>query len=195
VRRAHDYCEALIDSGLGIAWAASINPNDVLRARRQNLNLLGRVAESGCRRLLMGMESGDDRVLREVVRKEITSTELWDVAQEIAANGIRGAYTFIVGFPGESLAEIENTYALIDKIRTLRPLPETRVHLFGPFPGTALFDQAVQHGFVPPGKLEEWADFNYYESQTPWTSGAMEQRAWGNTKLVARTGRMKLAQR
>jgi anaerobic magnesium-protoporphyrin IX monomethyl ester cyclase len=195
VRRAHEYCEALLDSGLGIAWAASINPNDVLRARKQNVDLLGRVAESGCRRLLMGMESGDDRVLREVVKKEITSAQLWDVAQEIAGNGIRGAYTFIVGFPGESPAEIENTYALMEKIRTLRPLPETRVHLFGPFPGTTLFEQAKEYGFVAPSKLEEWADFNYYESQTPWTSGAMEQRAWGNTRLVARTGRMKLASR
>jgi hypothetical protein len=83
----------------------------------------------------------------------------------------------------------------MEKIRTLRPVPETRVHLFGPFPGTTLFDQAVRQGFVPPGTLEEWADFNYYESQTPWTSGAMERRAWGNTRLVARTGRMKLAQR
>lgn len=195
VRRSYDYCEALIQSGLGIAWAASINPNDVLRARRQKVNLLGRVAESGCRRLLMGMESGDDRVLKDVVKKEITRAELWDVAQEIAANGIRGAYTFIVGFPGESPTEIENTYSLIDKIRTLRPLPETRVHLFGPFPGTTLFEHAIQHGFVPPSKLEEWADFNYYESQTPWTSGAMEERAWGNTKLITRTGRMKLSQR
>jgi len=195
VRRAQEYCDALIDSGLNIAWAASINPNDVLRARKQNVDLIGRVAASGCRRLLMGMESGDDRVLRDVVKKEITSAQLWDVAREIAGNGIRGAYTFIVGFPGESRAEIERTYALIDKIRTLVPLPETRVHLFGPFPGTTLFDQAIQYGFVPPDRLEHWADFNYYESQTPWTSGAMEQRAWGNTKLVARTGRMKLAQR
>jgi anaerobic magnesium-protoporphyrin IX monomethyl ester cyclase len=195
VRRAYEYCDALIDSGLGIAWAASINPNDVLRARKQDVKLLARVAESGCRRLLMGMESGDDRVLRDVVKKDVTSADLWNVAQEIADRGIRGAYTFIVGFPGESPAEVEHTYALMEKIRTLRPLPETRVHLFGPFPGTTLFDQAVAQGFVPPSSLEEWSDFNYYESQTPWTSGAMEQRAWRNTKLVARTGRMKLAQR
>lgn len=195
VRRAYEYCDALIDSGLGISWAASINPNDVLRARKQNVDLLRRVAESGCRRLLMGMESGDDRVLREIVKKDVTSADLWDVAQEIAGYGIRGAYTFIVGFPGECPAEVENTYALMEKIRTLRPLPETRVHLFGPFPGTTLFDQAVAQGFTPPNTLEGWADFNYYESQTPWTSGAMEQRAWGNTRLVGATGRMKQAQR
>lgn len=195
VRRADDFGAALADSGLGISWAASINPNDVLRARKQNINLLSRIAASGCRRLLMGMESGDDRVLREVVKKEITSAQLWDVAQEIAANGILGAYTFIVGFPDESPSETENTYALIEKIRTLKPMPETRVHLFGPFPGTPLYDEAIRHGFVPPSNLEEWADFNYYESQTPWTTGAMEKRAWSNTKLIAQTGRMKMAQR
>lgn len=195
VRRADDFCAALAESGLNITWAASINPNDVLRARRQNINLLRRIADSGCRRLLMGMESGDDRVLRDVVKKDVTSAQLWDVAQEIAAAGILGAYTFIVGFPGETPAEIENTYALIEKLRTLRPMPETRVHLFGPFPGTPLYDEAIRHGFVPPRNLEEWADFNYYESQTPWTTGAMEKRAWDNTKLITRTGRMQMAER
>jgi radical SAM superfamily enzyme YgiQ (UPF0313 family) len=187
-RRAVEFCRALTRRQLGIAWAASINPNDVLRARKQGLDLLDSIATSGCRRLLMGIESGSDRVLREIVRKEIAQEQAYDVATDIAAHGILGCYTFIVGFPGESDAEVDETYDLLDAISRLDPRPETRVHLFGPFPGTPLFDDALRQGFEAPDTLEGWADFDYYDSQTPWTSPATVARARSHTRLVTRPG-------
>ncbi|MGC4773443.1 B12-binding domain-containing radical SAM protein [Micromonospora sp. DT44] len=187
-RRAVDFCQALAARQLGIGWAASINPNDVLRSRKQRLDLLGSIAGSGCRRLLMGIESGSDRVLREVVRKEITREQAYDVAADIAAHGILGCYTFIVGFPGETDAEVDETYDLLTAISQLHPRPETRVHLFGPFPGTPLFDDALRYGFEAPDTLEGWADFDYYDSQTPWTSAATVARARAHTRLVKQPG-------
>ena len=184
VRRAVEFSDELTARGMNLAWAASINPNDVLRARKQNLNLLGSIAGSGCRRLLMGIESGSDRVLKEIVRKDITASQALDVATEIASHGIMGSYTFIVGFPGESDDEVEETYALLDAVSALTPTPETRVHLFGPFPGTPLFQAALDYGFTAPDTLEGWADYDYYDSQTPWTSQATVARARANTHVV-----------
>lgn len=186
VHRAIDFCAELSARSLDLSWAASINPNDVLRARRLKVDLLPTIATAGCRRLLMGIEAGSDRVLREIARKEVTHNQALGVAKEIAAYGILGAYTFIIGFPGETDVEIEQTYQLIDEIRQLSPLPETRVHLFGPFPGTPLFEEAIRYGFEPPATLEEWADYDYYDSQTPWTSQAAVARARANTRLVHR---------
>jgi radical SAM superfamily enzyme YgiQ (UPF0313 family) len=188
VRRAVGFCDELVARDLGLSWAASINPKDVLRARRQKVDLLGRIAASGCRRLLMGIESGSNRVLRDIARKEITRDEAYDVASDIAAHGILGCYTFIVGFPGETDEEVEETYALINAVSQLGPRPETRVHLFGPFPGTPLFDDALKYGFEPPDTLEGWADYDYYDSQTPWTSQETVARARANTRLVKQPG-------
>lgn len=188
VRRAAEFCRIKGKRNLKLAWAASINPNDVLRARKQKVDLLDAIAESECRRLLMGIESGSDRVLREVVRKEITRDQAFDVASDIAAHGILGAYTFIVGFPDETRKEIEETYSLIEQISTLSPRPETRVHLFGPFPGTPLFGEATARGFVAPDTLEGWANFDYYDSQTPWTTPEMVARARSHTRLVKAPG-------
>lgn len=188
VRRAVEFCRVKGERDLKLAWAASINPNDVLRARRQGLGLLDAIAESQCRRLLMGVESGSDRVLRDVVRKEVTREQVLDVASDIAGHGILGAYTFIVGFPDETDEEIEETYSLIREISALTPRPETRVHLFGPFPGTPLFDEALARGFAAPTSLEGWANFDYYDSQTPWTTAAMVERARSHTRLVKAPG-------
>lgn len=131
----------------------------------------------------MGVESGNDRVLRDVVKKEVTRAQILDVAQQLADHGILGSYTFIVGFPGESDAEVEDTYTLVEHLRSLAPQPETRVHLFAPYPGTPLYQEAVSADFEPPDSLEAWSNFDYYTSQTPWTSDATAQRARANTHM------------
>lgn len=186
LKRSAAFCQGVIEGGLDIRWAASINPNDILKARRADIPLLKLVAASGGSRLLMGVESGNDRVLRDVVRKEVTRTQILNVAREIGSHGILGSYTFIVGFPGESDAEVDDTYNLIEELRALTPTPETRVHLFAPYPGTPLYDDAVRAGFDPPSTLDGWSHFDYYDSQTPWTSDETVRRARAATQMRLR---------
>jgi radical SAM superfamily enzyme YgiQ (UPF0313 family) len=183
IRRAAAFAQGLIERDLKIQWAASINPNDILRAARIQPDLLPLLAESGCTRLLMGVESGSDRVLEQIVNKEISRAQILDVAQAIAAHGILGSYTFIVGFPGETDAEQDETYQLIQELWEISPTPETRVHIFAPYPGTPLYEVALRHGFVPPDRLEDWARYDYYQSQTPWTSDETAKKARAYTRM------------
>lgn len=186
LRRAAAFCEGVIEGELDIRWAASINPNDILKARRAGIPLLELVAKSGGSRLLMGIESGNERVLRDVVRKEVTRDQIREVTADIAGHGLLGSYTFIVGFPGEHDDEVDDTYSLIEELRQLEPTPETRVHLFAPYPGTPLYEDAVRAGFEPPATLEDWSHFDYYDSQTPWTSAATVARARAATQMRLR---------
>jgi radical SAM superfamily enzyme YgiQ (UPF0313 family) len=183
LKRAAEFCEGLIAQRRELSWAASINPNDVVKARRSGIPLLDLIRDSGGTRLLMGVESGNDRVLQDVVKKEITREGILDVAADIADHGLLGSYTFIVGFPGESEAEQEDTYAVMDELRRLTPTPETRVHLFAPYPGTPLYQAALDQGFQPPETLDGWSRFDYYTSVTPWTSDATAARARANTRM------------
>lgn len=187
LNRANEFSNSIINRHLKLNWAASINPNDVLRAKRLYPNLLSLLAKSGCSRLLMGIESGSNRVLNEIVKKEIKREQIIEVANEIANNGILGSYTFIIGFPSETSAEMDMTFDLINNLKNLNPKPETRVHLFAPYPGTPLYDLSVEYGFIPPQNLEAWSNYDYYESQTPWTNvnlakKAREYTAMKNTK-------------
>lgn len=184
-KRAEKLADEL--SRFSIDWAASIHPKDVLRAIRKERPLLQKLAESKCKRLLMGVESGSDRVLAEIIDKGVTRDEMLYVAQAIAENNILGSYTFIVGFPGESAEEQDETFELIRTLWTLRPRPETRVHLYVPYPGTPLYDEALARGFGPPESLEGWSDFDYYKAQTPWTDRALEQRVKRFTSLLAKS--------
>jgi radical SAM superfamily enzyme YgiQ (UPF0313 family) len=138
----------------------------------------------------MGVESGSDRVLDEIVKKEISREMILDVAAEIAENGILGSYTFIVGFPGETPEEQDETYDLLGELRRLTPTPETRVHLFAPYPGTPLYEESLARGFEPPETFAGWAHYDYYDSQTPWTSKETVARAREYTMMTLRPTEM-----
>jgi radical SAM superfamily enzyme YgiQ (UPF0313 family) len=169
---------------LDVCWAASIHPKDILRAIDRGEPLLEKLAVGKCKRLLMGIESGNDRILSEIVDKGMTKDEIFTVAQEIAKHGILGSYTFIVGFPGETEKEQGDTFRYIKRLWKLSPRPETRVHIYTPYPGTPLYSDALRRGFSPPTDLEGWSDFNYYKVNTPWTDEVLEERVRNFTDLI-----------
>lgn len=184
-----DYKRAIIISNKlkerNIKWAASIHPKDILRAQQKGGNpLLQALSSSGCTRLLMGIESGCNRVLRDVVNKMVSKEEILQVANLIAQYGILGSYTFIVGFPGESIEEQNQTFNFINQLWRLSPKPETRVHIYTPYPGTPLYYEACQEGFIPPEKLEDWSDFDYYKALTPWVDKSLEDKVKLFTMMI-----------
>lgn len=152
-----------------LQWAASIHPKDILILQNRSPNFLKDLRQIGCNRLLIGAESGDNDVLKNTIRKSVTQEEILECARMVDSSGIRGAYTFILGFPGETRAQKDKTRNLAEKIYQLPSSPEVRFHGFQPYPGTPLFEVAQKAGFVPPNSLEGWSDCNYYENLlNPW---------------------------
>jgi len=185
-KRSENLIEEL--TRLNVSWAASIHPKDILRAVAKNQPLLAKLAAGKCKRLLMGIESGSDRVLREIVDKGAAKAEIFKAAKAIADCGILGSYTFIVGFPDESAEEQGETFEFIKALWDLSPRPETRVHIYTPYPGTPLYGDALAMGFSPPEKLEDWSDFDYYKAQTPWADTALESKVKEFTSMVPKIG-------
>jgi radical SAM superfamily enzyme YgiQ (UPF0313 family) len=171
-------------SELKINWAASIHPKSILQAVVKKLPLLENLAKSGCKRLVMGIESGNNRVLNNIVNKGISKEEIYEVACQVSSCGILGSYTFIVGFPGETYEEQMDTFNFIELLWRLNPRPETKVHAYMPYPGTPLYDDALSLGFAPPKELKGWSDFDYYKVQTPWTDSALEQKLREFTSMI-----------
>ncbi|MDD2245124.1 MAG: radical SAM protein [Syntrophomonadaceae bacterium] len=184
LNRAQTICNQIIHSNMDLKWAASIHPFDFYRAKHRGKDLMPLLDKSGCKRLLMGIESGNDRVLSQIVNKKITKSQIREVTKTIADYGILGSYTFIVGFPGENECEQNETFSFIEELWRLSPKPETRVHIYTPYPGTPLYDEALSNGFKPPDSLEKWSDFNYYKSLTPWTNDNLEKKVAEFTSMI-----------
>jgi radical SAM superfamily enzyme YgiQ (UPF0313 family) len=94
--------------------------------------------------LLVGYESGNPKILNNV-RKGVRL----DIAREFTRNaktlGITIHGTFILGLPGETSETIQETIRYACEIE-----PDTiQVSLAAPYPGTELYRQAQEQGWLP----------------------------------------------
>jgi hopanoid biosynthesis associated radical SAM protein HpnJ len=126
---------------LGVTWSCNAKanvPRETLRVLRDN----------GLRLLLVGYESGSQTILNNI-KKGVRVDLARRFTRDARDLGIKIHGTFIVGLPGESRETIESTIAYACDID-----PTTiQVSIAAPYPGTALFREARENGWLAGGEL------------------------------------------
>ncbi len=154
----------MLERQLPLTWAASAHPKNILSFNENELQL---VRESGCSRILIGAESGNQAEL-DYIKKNMTTEDVLAAAEKLASHNIRGSFTIMVGYPGFSEDNADKTLEFGVRIANISPIHEVKAHIYAPYPGTPLYTDAIKAGFVPPRTLEDWTNYDYYEVQTPW---------------------------
>lgn len=121
---------------LGITWSCNSRANvpyETLKIMRDN----------GLRLLLVGFESGNDRILRNM-KKGVMAERMVRFMKDCKKLGILVHGTFMLGLPGETMETIQETMEFAMAID-----PETiQVSLAAPYPGTEFYAQAQQNGWL-----------------------------------------------
>jgi hopanoid biosynthesis associated radical SAM protein HpnJ len=126
---------------LGIKWSATSRANvpyEVLKVLK----------ESGLHLLLVGYESGNDQILKNI-KKGVTTEQMRRFTKDCKSLGIAIHGCFIVGLPGETKETIEET---IKFALELDPF-SIQVSLPAPYPGTVFYKQAVENNWLLPEHL------------------------------------------
>lgn len=131
-----------------------------LHARVETVNqaMLGELAAAGCKHIVYGVESGSERVRREIMKRWATNQRFMDVFRWTRDAGIMATANYIIGTPGETRAEMEETIALH---YALQPV-DFGYFVFYPYPGTELFQLCQAKGWLPEDYLTRPA--NHRES-------------------------------
>jgi len=121
---------------LGVTWSCNAKAN----VPRATLKVL---RDNGLRLLLVGYESGNQQILHNIKKGMLI-----DVARKFTKDchelGVTIHGTFILGLPGETKETIEETIRFATEIN-----PHTiQVSLAAPYPGTFLYRQAVENGWL-----------------------------------------------
>ncbi|MDR3404199.1 MAG: hopanoid biosynthesis associated radical SAM protein HpnJ [Chthoniobacter sp.] len=120
---------------LGMTWSCNARAN-------VNYETLKTMRDNGLRLLLVGYESGVQRIL-DNIKKGIRIEE----AREFTANckklGITIHGTFILGLPGETPETIRETIEFAKSLDVF----SIQVSLAAPYPGTELYRQAKENGW------------------------------------------------
>src|SRR5579885_2146855 len=127
---------------MGVEWSCNAKanvPRDTLKVLRDN----------GLRLLLVGYESGNQQILHNI-KKGMRIEVARRFTKDCHELGITIHGTFIMGLPGETRETIEETIRFAAEIN-----PHTiQVSLAAPYPGTELYRQAVQEGWLDTAHAE-----------------------------------------
>jgi radical SAM superfamily enzyme YgiQ (UPF0313 family) len=115
------------------------------RAETTSPAMLEQLARAGCKHITYGVESGSYRVRKEIMRRNITDQKLIDVFQQARDVGILVTANYILGTPGETCSEIEETLALHERLDP----DDFGYFVFYPYPGTPLFQTCKDQGLLP----------------------------------------------
>ncbi len=121
---------------IGITWSCNAKPN----VPRATLEIM---RANGLRLLLVGYESGNQQVLNNM-KKGTRLDIIRRFSKDCRELGIKIHGTFILGMPGETQETIRETIDFACEMD-----PETiQVSLAAPYPGTYLYNQAQENGWL-----------------------------------------------
>jgi len=145
------FCEELIARNLPIQWFGN--------ARADNLTdpaFVHRLRRSGCWMLALGIESESEDIRKDMV-KRLERQKIQAAFKNMRDAGIKSFAFFIFGYPGDSVATMNQT---IDYAIELDP-DFANFYPAVPYPGTALYDKAVREGLLVQ---EDWSrmEYSYY---------------------------------
>ncbi|WP_266181870.1 hopanoid biosynthesis associated radical SAM protein HpnJ [Dyella humicola] len=144
MERVHEIARGL--RAQGWTWSCNAKAN----VSYESLKIM---KDNGLRFLLVGYESGDDQILHNIKKGLRT-----DIARKFTENcrklGIKVHGTFILGLPGETKETIAKTIEYAKEIN-----PNTiQVSLAAPYPGTSLYKQAIENGWLEATKAVNLVD-------------------------------------
>jgi radical SAM superfamily enzyme YgiQ (UPF0313 family) len=138
---------------IGVPWTSSIRANYLAKWGDDFVNEL---SHHNCAELRIGAESGSQRVL-DMMQKDITVDQIRVAAELCLKHEVKASFGFMVGIPGESWSDVLQTLDLMDELEEMGDdIAVIGPCIFTPYPGTPLFELAIEHGFEPPTSLEEW---------------------------------------
>jgi hopanoid biosynthesis associated radical SAM protein HpnJ len=99
--------------------------------------------EAGCRLLIVGYESGDQQILKNI-KKGATVERARQFTKDCHKLGLVVHGDFILGLPGETHETINNTINFAKEL----DVETIQVSVAHAYPGTELYDYAVKNGFM-----------------------------------------------
>jgi radical SAM superfamily enzyme YgiQ (UPF0313 family) len=177
-QRVVEFCALFAAGGFDARWGCNIRADSV------DFDLLRTMRDSGCHRVLLGAESGDQAVL-DGAGKRLAVERALAAFGWCRSLGIKAKGTFIVGLPGETPA---SSGATADFIRRARP-DVIAVNMLTPFPGTPVRERAGDLGVSVLCN-----DFSRYDYASPTCVTATMsrddiRRAYVMLQLAAREAR------
>jgi len=142
-KRMENICDLIVKRGLDIEW---YTPNGI-RADGLDEKLLTKMKASGCKKIRIAPESGVQRVVDQIIKKDLDLKKVENAVILSRKVGIKVGCFFIIGLIGETKEDILATIKYAYKLRRLGA-DSFYFSYATPLYGTELYEQAKRGGFL-----------------------------------------------
>lgn len=186
IDRAKEICRQLIAEGLNTVPWVTVHGMKVNHTDQELFDLM---KTAGCKRVGFGVESGDDYILKRVIRKGQTVDGARRCFRQAKAAGLQTMGFFIFGMPEETAETMDKTIEL-----ALELDPDlANFMIAAPFPGTQMYDLLEKHGNI---FSHDWRDYAIHEQKARFEIGELTaelvERKWHEAyrRFYLRPGRL-----
>ena len=162
VRRAEKLFDLMIEEKLNFIWDT---PNGVA-AFALNEDLIDKMKQSGCYQLNLALESGNQQVLDNIIKKPLKldkAKQLIKYAQKI---GLDVNIFLIIGMPGETKEQMWDSFRLAEELEIYSPF----ISIATPYPGSELYEICRDAKYIPDDfSLDDLFIRSFSISTPDWT--------------------------
>ncbi len=139
--RTEKLIDLIIERDYGITWYAASGMHVMTLTEK----ILEKMVSSGLYKLKVSFESGNERVLKEIIHKNIDLKYGETIIKKAKELGLAVGANFILGFPWETRLEILDSFEYAKQL----DLDFTLWTLATPYPHTHLTERAIKEGLLP----------------------------------------------
>jgi anaerobic magnesium-protoporphyrin IX monomethyl ester cyclase len=153
----------LISAGIRIPWWCAARVDQI----HQELLII--LKESGLNAVILGIESGSQRIL-DIMNKKISIPQIERSVALLKENGIKAHAFFMIGVPDETEEDILHTMSLMKRL----PLDFISLSVFTPLPQSVLFNRCVELGLMD--QKPDWDKFDYQSPENYFSAAIKRER-------------------
>jgi radical SAM superfamily enzyme YgiQ (UPF0313 family) len=150
-KRLEKICELLQDNKT-VYWGCNSRVTDV------NKDMLEMLTQAGCVQLAFGIESGNPRILKDILKKQATVEQAQEAVRLCHEFGVVVQSNFMIGNPTETEEEMMDTLRFM-RLNKIDGGIGTSATI--PFPNTGIWKWCVENKKIP--EQLNWEMFNYSE--------------------------------
>jgi len=165
--RAKEIFRGMIERPYRLHW----NTPNGIAVWTLDKEMLTLMKDSGCYEITMAIESGNQKVLNQLVKKPLKLDRVREINAAARKLGISRLSYFIIGFPGETREQIMDTIKFSRELR----LDLSVIFIYNPLPGSELFEECLKRGYI----TEE----SFFESGNQYFSSVIDSDEWTADEL------------
>ncbi len=162
VQRAEKLFDLMIEEKLNFVWDT---PNGVA-AFALNEKLIDKIKQSGCYQLNLALESGNQQVLNNIIKKPLKLERAKQLIKYARKIGLAVDIFLIIGMPGETKDHMWDSFRLAKELEIYSPF----ISIATPYPGSELYDICRNNKYIPENfSLDDLFIRSFSISTPDWT--------------------------